>query len=617
MAISTAILTVLAATAAPARALLNGVADKPAMGWNSYNHYNCYPNESTYRSNTQALVDLGLADLGYVYSTIDCGWTVKNRTASGELTWDEDLFPSGFPELGEWVHGLGLKFDDNCYSDAATGFPNVNYAPRTSPAVRFANMSQYITTQDRPILFQICEWGVDFPALWAPSIGHSFRIGQDIIPHWRAVARTLNQAVPVLPFTGPGQHADLDMLEVGNSIFTTPEEQTHFSMWAIAKSPLTIGCALSDGQGQISKESLAILKNKDVISYNQDDLGLPAQFRRRWTEERYEVWSEPLSGDRVVAALINWAEERRNLTLDLPDIGLQYAKSLKDVWRHTVAKDVRTSYTSEVEPHGVMLLELGGALLNGSYPAAHFAQKKGTTSTLQRIYARTTSNQYGLEIVLSKPARTGVSITVSTGVAGAQRVDVPHQATTVRTQVALSAGNDNSVIISGPVSVDHINVLEPQGQYYPHTDFQLAGDARRVTCGPGSCSPLGSKTGNIGVSGTATATNVTAASAGAKYVAIDLINNDIALQTAWDWGTNTRNITVAVNDQEPVRIESPLTGRHSELYGDNLGWWDSARHGVLLQGFKEGANKVVIGNVGGNAGETGWAPDFVGLYLMD
>lgn len=267
--------------------------------------------------------------------------------------------------------------DDNCYSDEETGFPNVNYHPSNSPEVRIANMSQYINSQDRPILFQICEWGVDFPALWAPWLGHSFRIGQDIIPHWRAIARTLNQAVPIVHFTGPGQFMDLDMLEVGNNLYTVPEEQTHFTMWALLKSPLTIGCALKDEFSEINPDSLAILKNKDVISYNQDDLGMAATFRRRWTEDRYEVWSGPLTGDRVVAALINWDEKKRKLTLDLPDVGVQYAKSLKNVWANTTANDVLTSYTAEVEPHGVMLVELTDVEPANTYSTEHFASKSG------------------------------------------------------------------------------------------------------------------------------------------------------------------------------------------------------------------------------------------------
>ena len=84
--------------------------------WNSYNHYSCAPNESIIHSNAKALVDLGLADLGYRYVTTDCGWTVADRTANGSLTWNETLFPSGFPALGEDIHDLGLLF--GVYEDA-------------------------------------------------------------------------------------------------------------------------------------------------------------------------------------------------------------------------------------------------------------------------------------------------------------------------------------------------------------------------------------------------------------------------------------------------------------------------------------------------------------------
>jgi alpha-galactosidase len=84
--------------------------------WNTYNHYSCTPNETIVKSNAKALVDLGLADLGYRYVTTDCGWTVANRTAEGSLTWNETLFPSGFPALGQYIHDLGLLF--GVYEDA-------------------------------------------------------------------------------------------------------------------------------------------------------------------------------------------------------------------------------------------------------------------------------------------------------------------------------------------------------------------------------------------------------------------------------------------------------------------------------------------------------------------
>lgn len=67
-------------------------------------------------SNAKALVDLGLADLGYRYVTTDCGWTVPDRLGNGSLTWNETMFPSGFPALGQYLHDLGLLF--GVYEDA-------------------------------------------------------------------------------------------------------------------------------------------------------------------------------------------------------------------------------------------------------------------------------------------------------------------------------------------------------------------------------------------------------------------------------------------------------------------------------------------------------------------
>ncbi|KAJ9364980.1 hypothetical protein DTO280E4_1275 [Paecilomyces variotii] len=380
--------------------LENGLARTPQMGWNTYNTYSCHPNETIVHSNAQALVSLGLADLGYRYVTTDCGWSVADRLPNGTLTWNETLFPSGFPSLGRYIHDLGLLFGvygdsgiklcgsppdqagslyhenidaktfgeweidslkyDNCYSDAATGYPDANYSPSVSPEPRYSIMSRYLQALNRPILFQICEWGIDFPALWAPAIGNSWRIGNDIIPHWRTVFRILNQAAPQVSFASSGQWPDLDMLEVGTEVFTIPEEQTHFSLWAILKSPLIIGADLTS----ISNDSLAVMMEKDVISFNQDIIGTSASLQRRWSDDGYEVWSGPLSGNRTVAALINWKSEERRLTLDLPDIGLQYAGELRNIWdgsSMTVAALLQLGFTpANYFPHpgGILIPSL-------------------------------------------------------------------------------------------------------------------------------------------------------------------------------------------------------------------------------------------------------------------
>lgn len=82
--------------------------------------------------------------------------------------------------------------DDNCYSTKSKGYPYVDTTPPVSPSGRFAYMSQALADASRPILFAICEWGVDFPSAWAPNLGSSWKIANDIANDWSSIFRILN-----------------------------------------------------------------------------------------------------------------------------------------------------------------------------------------------------------------------------------------------------------------------------------------------------------------------------------------------------------------------------------------------------------------------------------------
>ena len=60
------------------------------------------------------------------------------------------------------------------------------------------------------------------------------------------------------------------VLEVGNGGMTDAEYVTHFSLWAISKAPLLIGCDVRN----MSAATLATLTNTEVIAVNQDSLGV-------------------------------------------------------------------------------------------------------------------------------------------------------------------------------------------------------------------------------------------------------------------------------------------------------------------------------------------------------
>jgi alpha-galactosidase len=68
------------------------------------------------------------------------------------------------------------------------------------------------------------------------------------------------------------------MLEVGNGGMSQEEYRSHFSMWAVMKSPLLIGCDVR----AVDDWVIQLLTNKDLIEVNQDPLG--AQARRVWSD---------------------------------------------------------------------------------------------------------------------------------------------------------------------------------------------------------------------------------------------------------------------------------------------------------------------------------------------
>ena len=60
------------------------------------------------------------------------------------------------------------------------------------------------------------------------------------------------------------------MLEIGNGGMSDAEYVTHFSLWAITKAPLIIGCDVTN----MTASTLKILTNAEVIAVNQDPLGV-------------------------------------------------------------------------------------------------------------------------------------------------------------------------------------------------------------------------------------------------------------------------------------------------------------------------------------------------------
>ncbi|KAL8306437.1 hypothetical protein RB597_003043 [Gaeumannomyces tritici] len=549
--------------AALAAALAVAVADAtPPMGWNSYNTFGCSPSEEHIKTSARGLVDLGFRDLGYKTVTVDCGWNGRDRDAQGRLQWNETRFPSGGRALGDFVHGLGLRFGlysgagylqcgstdlpaslgfeevdaasfaewggdslkyDNCYATSRTVMVDSDSAEAKSPA-RFLKMGRLLKETGRDIAYWLCQWGIgeNVPA-WAAATGQSWRMSNDIYDSWRSIWRIVNQAVPHARHTRPGAYADLDMLVVGLGGLTLEEERFHFGMWSIMKSPLHIGAVVD--QGRTRPASLDIMRNREVIALNQDPLSRAARLALRDTEGEWDVWVGDLSGGRKVVGVANWRNESQTVPLDLPFVGgVASAAAARDVWAAADLGAVAGTRQVALAAHELKLLVLDG-----------------------------------IEGAPAPSSRDG------------------------------GGGGGGGGLY-----------------YHPATAAALGGGAVLRSCAGSThgCAPVGHKVGDVGERAMVRFGNVSVAAGGAKYVGVDFINYDYAFQTAWGWGHNTRNMTVSVNGGPARRWAFPLGGND---------WFETGRLNIRLDGFRAGDNEVEFAGVAGS----GFAPDLVGFEVYE
>src|SRR5690242_18440553 len=240
-------------TAAPSAAALdNGLVRTPPMGFNDWNAFGCNVSEQLIKQTADFFVSSGMKAAGYQYVNIDDCWMTHQRDAQGRLVPDPVKFPDGIKGTADYVHSLGLKL--GIYEDAGTatcaGYPgslghervdaqtfadwgvdylkydNCNNAGSTTTQQyidRYSAMRDALAATGRPIVYSICEWGVNQPWTWAPDVGNLWRTTGDISDNWNSLKSIVNQNAPLAASAGPGAWNDPDMLEIGNGGMTDTE----------------------------------------------------------------------------------------------------------------------------------------------------------------------------------------------------------------------------------------------------------------------------------------------------------------------------------------------------------------------------------------------------------
>jgi alpha-galactosidase len=106
----------------------------------------------------------------------------------------------------------------------------------------------------------------------------------------------------------------------------------------------------------MTKETIDILTNKEVIAIDQDKLG--KQGTRAKQDGELEIWTKPLADGATAVGLFNRSAAAAKMTARWSELGIaKQPKSVRDLWQHKDL-DAAAEYTVEVPSHGVVMLRV-------------------------------------------------------------------------------------------------------------------------------------------------------------------------------------------------------------------------------------------------------------------
>ncbi len=365
------------------------IAATPPMGWNSWNHFAEKVTDADVRATADALVATGMRDAGYVYVNVDDTWEGK-RDANGNIH-SNGKFPD-MKALGDYIHSKGLKFgiysspgpktcagyegsyqheeqDANTY--AAWGVDFLKYdlcglrdvmgmekpdydrvKGATMMKEAYARMHQALAQTGRPIVYSLCQYGMDDVWKWGAEVGGNlWRTTDDISDSFRSMALIGFSQDGLAKYAGPGRWNDPDMLEIGNGGMSPDEYRTQMSLWAVLAAPLLAGNDLS----KMDDTTRSILMNKEVIAVDQDAMGVQG-----YRLGPPQTWVRPLSGGAKVLAIFNYVTDDvpQPVTVSFKELGFTGPVHARDLWAHKDLGDLSDSFTATPPKGGVVMLRL-------------------------------------------------------------------------------------------------------------------------------------------------------------------------------------------------------------------------------------------------------------------
>ena len=387
------------------------IALTPPMGWNSWNIYAAKVSQELVLANAKAMVGSGLIDHGWSYMNIDDVWQGKRGGKFHAILPDSANFPD-MQGLCDQVHSMGLKIGIYSSPWVETYGHHIGGSSMSAEGI-FERTKENIPRNKKQLPYaigtysflendvkQFATWGIDYLKYdWNPNelpetkamydalrasgrdvvfslsnstpfanigelskVSNAWRTGGDIRDNWKSLKSRLLTQDKWAPYAGPGHWNDPDMMIVGwvgwgkgpRPTMLTPDEQySHMSAWCLQSVPLLLGCDLT----KLDDFTLSLLTNDEVIDVNQDPLGKQAIVIS--TVDSIGILAKDMEDGRKAAGLFNTTDNlTRRMVLKWTDLGIKGKYIVRDLWRQKDLGVFEDEFTTDVNPHGVVLVSL-------------------------------------------------------------------------------------------------------------------------------------------------------------------------------------------------------------------------------------------------------------------
>ena len=404
----------------------DGNTPPPPMGVNTWNAFHTNIDENIVLALADAMVKLGLRDLGWSHVNIDDGWQIA-RMDNGTIIEDPARFPSGMRALAAGVHQRALRF--GLYTSATSLTCQLRPGSYTFEAVDIARYCEFgldfikvdlcsgsrwpVANESwirmraaieacvagggrrQTLSVEYCRAGGNVPCAaaaggggggggqqlaasscqaraadgcesWIAGVADMWRTTGDVQANWASISANLDGNNAVVAAARPGKYCDPDMLVLGQPGVSLAEARTQFGAWAVVAAPLLLSVDLT--RADLDPALLAIVSNAEVIAVSQDAAQVMGVRVSPPAPDGGECWARPLADGGVAALLINRAASAGSVNCTWAQLGLAPGPAaVRDLWAKSDLGNFSDTFTSNsLAPHASTLVKVVQATRGGA-----------------------------------------------------------------------------------------------------------------------------------------------------------------------------------------------------------------------------------------------------------